>query len=121
MSPANNKNYESLDAFYDDVPGRRRSGEADYGVGWTKGGRRWPYWRVSYVHATGEVYAVEVTLTGGPVEVLGVVPPDEDDGWRRTYYRTLDRLLDGWADEPHRSIDWVRDRLVPGQSGAERE
>ena len=72
-----------------------------------------PRWRVSYVQATGEVYALEL---GGRhrLEVLGVVAPDpvEDpaEGNKR-YYRTLDQLLEGWADEA-RGIAWVRERLV---------
>ena len=67
---------------------------------------------MSYVQATGEVYAVELGgLERSRVVVLGVVQPDEDDGRRRAYYRTLDRLLEGWAEEPYKSLDWVKERL----------
>ena len=108
--------YEDLEAFYRAAPERRRSGEADYEAYWTEGGARWPRWRVSYVQATGEVYAVEL---GGPersrVAVLGVVQPDEDDGRRRAYYRTLDRLLEGWAEEPYKPLDRVQERLQSAQ------
>ena len=94
--------YPSLEAFYSANEARRRSPEADYGV-WWRDDRRSGYCRVSYVRATGEVYAVHI---GGQeqVEVLGVVPPDPDDrvqvGYGRglTYYRTLDRILEGWTD-----------------------
>jgi len=112
--------YATVEEFYADRPERLRSGEADYGVHWKAGSRRdWPQWRVSYVQATGEVYAVQ--LSGRcPVRVLGVVPPDPDtrhetgcyDG--ETYYRTLDRILDGWAelDAADRDVAWVEQRLA---------
>ena len=106
--------YPNIEAFYNDDPRRRLSGESDYGVWWTNG-PRWPTWRVSYIQATGEVYAVE-GIQGGRVEVLGVVPPDEG----RYYYHTLDKLLDGWAEEAGRPLSWVRERLgqkaVSGES-----
>ena len=71
---------------------------------------------MSYVQATGEVYAVELGgLERSRVVVLGVVQPDEDDGRRRAYYRTLDRLLEGWAEEPYKSLDWVKERLQSAQ------
>ena len=102
------KTYANLDAFYDENPERRRSGEADYGCWWREADSDWPRWRVSYVQKTAEVYAVQ--LTSGQVNVLGIVPPDDD----RICYRTLDRILEGWADriqEPG-SLDWVRRRLI---------
>lgn len=101
--------FPSLEAFYDADPARRHSGEADYGVNWTNG-PRWPTWRVSYVQATGEVYATQLGQIGGQgrVEVLGIVPPDQGGG---LYYRTLDVILRGWADEPGLPISWVRERL----------
>ena len=98
--------YESLKAFYDEDPRRHRSPEADYGVHWTNGAA-WPMWRVSYVQATGEVYAAELG-SPGRIEVLGTVPPDKDD----IYYRTLDGLLEGWADESGRPLSWVRERIA---------
>jgi hypothetical protein len=112
--------FPTLEAFYADRPERRRSGEADFGVHWTeRPARPFPVWRVSYIQATGEVYAV--CLTGpGLVKVLGTVPPDQDDrhvsgDWARggTYYRTLDRILHGWAElEPrNRRLSWVKARL----------
>lgn len=101
------KTYPNIDDFYAENEERRRSGEADYGVWWTKPGPSWPKWRVSYIHKTGEVYAVQ--LTGGTVELLGVVPADDDP----IYYRTLDRILQGWADviQKQGSLDWVKARL----------
>ncbi|MDP2661332.1 MAG: hypothetical protein Q8R28_11455 [Dehalococcoidia bacterium] len=99
--------YANLEEFYAADERRRRSGEADYGLYWVQDGQRWPRWRVSYIKATGEVYGVE--LPHGRVEVLGVVPPD--DG--RIYYRTLDKLLAGWADHWDMPLSWVRERLRP--------
>jgi len=101
------KTYPNIEAFYAENKERRHSGEADYGAWWTEPGHSWPRWRVSYVHNTGEVYAVQ--LTGGKVKVLGVVPPDND----RIYYCTLDRILEGWADVIHEpgSLDWVQAKL----------
>jgi len=101
------ESYVTLEAFYSENPERRNSGEADYGCWWTEPGQEWPRWRVSYVHKTGEVYAVQ--LTGGHVKLLGIVPPDDD----RIYYRTLDRILEGWADVIHElgSLNWVHEKL----------
>ena len=98
--------YASIEEFYSKNEARRRSGEADYGVWWTNG-PRWPTWRVSYVRDTGEVYAVALNAGPGGVEILGTVPPDAGP----YYYRTLDKLLDGWAEEGGRPISWVRERL----------
>lgn len=118
--------YPSIEAFYNERPERRTSGESDYGVHWHADGRNWPLWRVSYVQATGEVYAVENGHC--KVRVLGVIPPDPDERYRKdrpggiawsdrhdcgTYYRTLDKILDGWADPDVTGHDlaWVVQRL----------
>lgn len=113
--------FERLQEWYDANEERRMSGEADYGVGWHDGERGQSY-RVSYVRATGEIYAVGNRAPVPPVEVLGIVPPDEDEiavtpgkhGVRLPYYRTLDTILDGWADAMLTGgLDWVRRRLGP--------
>lgn len=99
---------------------RKISPEADYGLYW-RDHRSWPTWRVSYVGNTGEIYAVQ--LQGdGRVEILGVVEPDcdpyaPDDG---LYYRTLEGILDGWADECGRedSLDWCRVKLTEHRPAA---
>ena len=126
--------YASLEAFYDGQPERRTSGEADFGVHWHAGGKRWPGWRVSYVQATGEVIAVE-QYGKCQVRVLGVVQPDPDErfaskdeaggiAWsdrhgRGTYYDTLDRILDGWAepDVSGHDLAWVERRLASYKGG----
>jgi len=102
------KTYTSIEAFYADKPERAQSGEADYGVWWTAPGLSWPKWRVSYVHKTGEVYAVQ--LAGpGLLKILGIVPPDTEG----SYYQTLDRILEGWADAIHKpgSLIWIEGKF----------
>ena len=106
--------YPTLDAYYAADERRLRSEECDYGVHWRLQG--WDCrWRVSYVRATGEIYAVHQGSTIGPVFVLAIVPPDHvDDGDRRScYYATLESVLHGWAQQcgPPDSLSWVRDRL----------
>ncbi|MDP2946149.1 MAG: hypothetical protein Q8N61_01690 [bacterium] len=111
------KTYANSEEFYHEDPRRRSSGEADYGVWWLADERSRSHWRVSYVHATGEVYAVELG-GAGPVEVLGIVPPDEEHvgphhrPWER-YYRTLDKILEGWAEHCGQpgGLKWVKERL----------
>jgi hypothetical protein len=120
--------FPSIEAFYDARPERRTSGEADYGVQWQANGLRWPKWRVSYIQATGEIYADRQSSGperwAGTVRVLGVVPPDPGPGpgaagslqWNHEnrYYRTLDVILDGWADPDISGHDlaWVEQRLA---------
>jgi hypothetical protein len=114
----------SLAAFYEDNSDRRFSGEADYGVHWRHDGKPWPLYRVAYVHATGEVYAVQQGNGNRELIVLGVVQPDPDartetGDWAsgETYYRTLDWLLEGWEDHAVSGHDlaWVQARLAGAQ------
>ena len=103
-----NKTFPTIEAFYEDNPARRSSGEADYGSWWTEAGKAYPKWRVSYIKATGEVYAVQL-FNPEKVELLGIIPPDDGD----IYYKTLDGVLAGWADvcgQPG-SLDWIRQRV----------
>ena len=104
----------NLDQFYIENPARKLSGEADYGVWWIDG-PDFPRYRVSYIQATGEVYALNHSTQ--EVEVLGIVEPDEViDEWRadKSYYRTLDGILSGWEVEQTtaRQLSWVRERLA---------
>lgn len=106
---------------------RQRSPEVDYGCHWRVAGFPHP-WRLSYIQNTGELYAVHTEMTlvydddlllaYGPVFILGVVPPDPVIDWRRDlYYRTLDTILEGWAEvargkcEERDTLRWVIDRL----------
>ena len=110
-----NSFFDSLEEFYADDEKRRFSGEADYGNYWTYTG--WTgRWKVSYVHNTGEVYCHRYTTDGfeerKPVEVLGVVETDDQEGFQLIYYRTLNRILDGWAELEDQNIEWVRERIA---------
>lgn len=113
----------TLEEFYSNNEARRRSPEADFGVWWRNGSSLEP-WRVSYIQATGEVYAVK-QRGNDEVQVLGVVPPDPDERrpqpgetrWnlrKGTYYRTLDRILEGWVEHcgQPRGLEWVREKLT---------
>ena len=109
--------FPGLESFYSAGTNRRDSEEFDYGFHWRQGTDLADRWRVSYIRATGEVYA---TREYRPlVVVLGVVPPDEAEGG--PYYRTLEHILDGWADHCGKpgGLEWVRDRLAmypPGRA-----
>ena len=96
--------YPTIEAYYAEKPERRSSEEADYGVHWLLEG--WPYkWRVSYVRATGEIYAVhqegrvhegaERVQSYGPLFVIGRVAPDPvPEGDRKSlFYATLEQIL----------------------------
>jgi hypothetical protein len=104
----------NLDEFYAQDPRRKASPEADYGVWWYETGRNYPAWRVSYIQRTGEVYAVSTASRF--VMVLGTIPPDAGD----IFYRTLDRILVGWAEECGKpnSLAWVRKRLAAAEVAA---
>ena len=98
--------YQTLQAFYDADPHRGCSPEADYGVHWRQ--HPWPgAWRVSYVKATGEVYALHQDQ--GPLLLLGWVAPDPQE----IYYATLELILDGWPAVcgQRNGLDWVKERL----------
>ena len=106
--------YTNIEEYYAADEQRRRSGEADYGVQWRLKG--WDYqWRVSYVHNTGEVYAVHKGSADGPVFVLAIVPPDpvDENDHRSNYYTTLDAILEGWPEHCGKSdsLNWIRDKL----------
>lgn len=104
--------FPSIEAFYAADERRRRSGEADYGVWWQDEDPLFRY-RISYVQATGEVYRVAClpNTEEWPVEVLAIVPPDEGG----FFYKTLEGILEGWADHcgPPDGIAWVRRVLAP--------
>jgi hypothetical protein len=115
------KIYANIEHYYDNVPAARRSGERDYGVWWKDehGGN----WRVSWVYATGDVYAIRLGRTTmiplwagggivsagngreGPVILLGRVA-DRDE---------MEDRVEGWAyrcGEPN-SLHWIAARVAP--------
>ena len=115
MNDSTRMMFRTVDDFYNADVNRKYSGEADYGGYW----RLDPWherWRVSYIEKTGEIYAVCSARRGtGPVFVLGYVPPDTvTDERKEIYYRTLDRILEGWPEhcgKPN-SLQWLRDKLA---------
>lgn len=120
--------FASVEAFYAADDRRRRSSELDFGV-WWRAGRT--VYRLTWVEATGELIAVQLTLAtvqpfsmpagafgefilgglgvaviGGEAEsvtVLGVVRGRE----------VVERLLEGWADMcgERDSLAWVLERV----------
>lgn len=108
--------YANLEEFYGTDRRRLRSPEIDFGVWW-----RWnrQIFRLTYVEATGELIAVQLTppelavypfgwgvIAGEPARILtlGIVP-DLD---------RVEELLDGWADvcgQPD-SLAWVAERVL---------
>ncbi len=111
--------HPDLEAYYREDPnGRQNSPEADYGVHWTMPGER-NRQRVSYVMNTGEIYAVS---PNGPVTVLATFPPpDPGAGPPDTWYKNLDRHLDGWASRYARpgGMKWLIQRLNESPEGIE--
>ena len=105
------RRFRDVEAFYD-ARGGRRSGESDFGSWWTDSVRGYPYFRVSAVHDTGDVYAVN--LASGEVELLanfGSGGCGERAGHGEAcVYSAVDDLLRGWAD-CHQQLQWARHRL----------
>lgn len=92
--------WPDLAAFYGDDERRSGSKEVDFGTRWLTTTAE-PPWRVSWVVATGELYAVR-SEGGGPVELLGRFPTR----------RQVEEALRNW---PHMygtigSLAWVRRR-----------
>jgi hypothetical protein len=94
--------YPDLWAFYGENLMRKRSPEVDFGVMWQDGFTPWPRYRVSWVEATGEFYAIKQTLGTATVELLGV----------RVGRDAADAALDGWAEVEPMDLAWVRARLA---------
>ena len=112
--------FPSIEQFWSHNPAREGSEEADFGFHWRRPGD--PYrWKLSYIRNTGEVYCVRLDTTEGPVEVLGVIPPDTGDPDKRTgsnlspapFCRTATQVLQGWPVRCHdaNGLEWVRRNL----------
>ena len=113
--------FRSLADYYAANPQRRSSQEADYGVHWRLA--PWPHRRrVSYLRATGEVYAVHqggsCPDNEGPVLLLGLVEPDPVPAGAG-YCATLDHILEGWpiACGKPEGLQWVKERLAAASQG----
>ena len=109
-----------LEEFYDADPRRRHSEELEFGSDWLEGGART---QVSWVEATGELYAMrdplgyletgllgeesvdKVADTDLGVAILGVVPGRA----------AILAVMSGWEDamaSGENSLAWVRDRVA---------
>lgn len=78
-------------------PDRARSREVDFGVWWSDsidsdGTRKGPFWRVSWLEATGELYAVSF---GTKLVILGTFNTREE----------VEKAMEGWAN--HDSPDYM--------------
>ena len=108
--------FRTCDDFWLDNPHRWLSPESDYGVHWRTSAVPGVRWRVSYIKDTGEIYAIR-QATRDEVWLLGRVTPDPvapGREWQENYYRTLDKILDGWADPEISAFDlgWIIGRLA---------
>jgi hypothetical protein len=95
----------TLQEFYASDPRRAHSREVAYGGLWREFAPV-PAYRLAWVQATGEVYAVELSERDerkDPVEVLGVL-------WSRPQ---VEACLAGWSERcgGQRSLLWARDRV----------
>jgi len=109
--------YPTLSAFYSARPERRRSPEIDRGLDWRDGEPSRARWRVSYLQATREIYAVRMTGgIPGPVRLLGAIPvgPGTVPRPDRYYRQALDQALEGWEDPAISGNDlaWVERQLA---------
>ena len=92
----------------------RKGAQWDMGQYWR--GPEWlsTYHRVSWIDATGELYAVALEDSyDGAVELLAVVPTEEDvrelmDGWWSAI--RLGSILDLDPGDPD-TLDWVREQV----------
>jgi hypothetical protein len=95
----------TLGEFYAADPRRAHSPEVGYGSLW-RAFAPVPTYRVEWVRATGELYALELSEpeeAKDPVEVLGVL-------WSRPQ---VEACLVGWSERcgGQRSLLWVRERV----------
>jgi hypothetical protein len=106
----------SLDHFYSEDPRRQRSRESDFGVQWREEAAG-PRFRVSWIEATGELYALRQDPSH-MVELLGRVPRSGHPDPLRSDL-IVEAVLAGWE---HRcgqpgSLRWARDsvRAIEGE------
>lgn len=91
----------TIHEFYDEDPRRRSSPEVDFGVMWIDSAP-YPKHRVSWIEATGEVYAMN--LTTSEIDLIGTLPTRGD----------VEAALDGWEHGPlnDKYLHWVRARVL---------
>ena len=113
--------FDSIDHYYNERQDRRTSPEADYGSQWhDPSSIRSQYgnsFRVSYLQATGEIYACRNADSHGTslLIVLGIHPPDVPNAKPGVYYSSLDNLIAGWPEtsKTPQGLQWLRNKLAP--------
>lgn len=121
--------FDGMLEFFD-ARGGQLSPESDFGVHWAFDERTaFPRWRVSVVHDTGDVYAiqqssaarVELLAEGLPhgcqPTIIGLTGSAAHGSMTVEHvtnscaYRAADFLLAGYAEEGTRLLSWARERL----------
>jgi hypothetical protein len=109
-----------LNDFYDADPRRRASEELEFGADWSDGGART---QVSWIEATGELYAMRDPLGALVTDVIGDTraSPVADEDLVVDVLGTVpgrgavEAVMSGWesamASGPD-SLAWVRDRIA---------
>jgi hypothetical protein len=104
--------WETLAAFYDKDPSRRKSNKSRFGDDWREEAQRLDAsWQVAFVHNTHELVAKRAVhgrlddLDTGPVVLLGTFPTPA----------LADAALDGWDRLEPRTLEWAARRAEIGQ------
>ncbi|MDQ1475326.1 MAG: hypothetical protein QOE62_555 [Actinomycetota bacterium] len=109
-----------LEDFYNADPRRRHSEELEFGTDWTEAGART---QVSWIEATGEMYAMRDPLGGLQSDVIGDlrVTPVSDEQLTVEVLGVVNgreratAVMSGWEaamPEGDNSLSWVRDRIA---------
>jgi hypothetical protein len=113
-----------LEQFYDADPRRRQSEELEFGNDWQDNGART---QVSWVEATGEVYAMRDPLGSLVADVIGDTraSPVTDEDLTVQVLGVVDgrdkiaAVMSGWdtaMTSGDNSLAWVRDRIAHADS-----
>lgn len=87
--------------FYKEDPQRKTSDEWDFGAEWRKS-YVYPTYRISYVVATKELIAVNLSYIDDCIEILGTVPQQEIESLLRGHEHVMGEI---------HSVDWIKTRL----------
>jgi hypothetical protein len=109
-----------LEQFYEADPRRRHSEELEFGTDWDEAGART---QVSWVEATGELYAMRDPLGGLQSDVIGDMRATHVSGEQLTVEvlgtlagrPTVEAVMSGWENamaSGENSLSWVRDRIA---------